>query len=373
MYIKLVTNNFFSAILRALLIALFLFCSLHSFTQLQYNFERINTENGLPTNAIKGLIFDSSSRFLWVATESGIVRYNGHGFQSFGDNEKTAVLNGRIVIFDKTNAGKIYGKLIDERIFTIKGNIPYIEDKAGMLKTEADFLRYKHNITDIVKDSLKIDIDIRDYFVNNNIYTKIDFRLYKYVSSRLQLITLLPNDETGFVLNDHLFFLRKDGVFFEGLDKNGSFNLIQIENLSKELKYDSKNAFSQVKLFQTHPNEPVYLIASNKLYNIEYVNNKLKLNIITNQVPINEFVKYIQIDDKTKIIYIGTDNRGLIVGRPKYFNRILPINAIDGVSSSAYAQVLLKNGDIQINNGQIYKGKIVFYISAILKGLLNTI
>ena len=356
MYIKLVTNNFFSAILRALISVLFLFCSLHSFTQLQYNFERINTENGLPTNAIKGLIFDSSSRFLWVATESGIVRYNSHGFQSFGDNEKTVVLNGRIVFFDKTNAGKIYGKLIDERIFTIKGNIPYIEDKAGMLKTEADFLRYKHNITDIVKDSLKIDIDIRDYFVNNNIYTKIDFRLYKYVSSRLQLITLLPNDETGFVLNDHLFFLRKDGVFFEGLDKNGSFNLIQIENLSKELKYDSKNAFSQVKLFQTHPNEPVYLIASNKLYNIEYVNNKLKLNIITDQVPINEFVKYIQIDDKTKIIYIGTDNRGLIVGRPKYFNRILPINAIDGVSSSAYAQVLLKNGDIQINNGQIYKG-----------------
>ncbi len=199
MCIKLVINQFFSASFRALLIALFLFCSLHSFAQLQYNFERINTKNGLPTNAIKGLIFDSSSRFLWVATESGIVRYSGHGFQSFGDNENTAVLNGRIVIFDKTNIGKIYGKLIDERIFTIKGNIPVIENKSGKLKSEADYFRYKHNIRNISKDSLNIDIDIRDYYLNKNIYTKINFRLYKYVSSHLKYLTILSSDESGFV------------------------------------------------------------------------------------------------------------------------------------------------------------------------------
>ncbi len=108
MCIKLVTNQFFSAIFRASLSVLFLFCSLHSFAQLQYNFERINTENGLPTNAIKGLQFDNKTRFLWAATESGIVRYNGFGFQSFGDNENEAVLNGRIVIFDKTNTGNIW-------------------------------------------------------------------------------------------------------------------------------------------------------------------------------------------------------------------------------------------------------------------------
>lgn len=356
MCIKLVTNQFFSAIFRALLSVLFLFCSLHSFAQLQYNFERINTENGLPTNAIKGLLFDSSTRFLWVATESGIVRYNGHGFQSFGDNENTAVLNGRIVIFDKTNIGKIYGKLIDERIFTIKGNIPVIENKSGKLKSEADYLRYKYNIRNIPKDSLNIDIDIRDYYLNKNIYTKIDFRLYKYVSSHLKFLTMLSSDESGFVLGNHLFFLRKDGVFFEGIDKNGSFRINQIANYSDELKYDSKNTFSQIKIFQSHPKEPAYLLASNQLFKVDLVNDKIQLNLISNQVPINEFVKYVQIDNLTNTIYLGTDNRGLIVGRPKYFNRILPNNAVDGVSSSAYAQVLLKNGDIQINTGQLYKG-----------------
>ena len=167
MYIKLVTSN----LLRTLLSAFLLFCFQLSIAQLSYNFERINTENGLPTNAIKGLLFDANTRFLWVATESGIVRYNGYGFQSFGDNENKALLNGRIVIFDKTNTGKIYGKLIDERIFTIKGNIPVIENKSGKLKSEADYFRYKYNLRNISKDSLNIDIYINDYYLNKNIYT----------------------------------------------------------------------------------------------------------------------------------------------------------------------------------------------------------
>ena len=112
MYTKLVTNNLFHAITRALL-RLFLLLLLigvqkYSYAQLKYNFERITTENGLPTNAIKGLQFDEKHRFLWVATESGIVRYNGHGFQSFGDNNTSAVLNGRIVFFEKANDGKLF-------------------------------------------------------------------------------------------------------------------------------------------------------------------------------------------------------------------------------------------------------------------------
>jgi ligand-binding sensor domain-containing protein len=79
MYIKLATKYF----IRSIILGLFLICFSTTEAQLQYNFERINTDNGLPTNAIKGLQFDEKNRFLWIATESGIVRYNGHDIQSF--------------------------------------------------------------------------------------------------------------------------------------------------------------------------------------------------------------------------------------------------------------------------------------------------
>ena len=126
MYIKLATKLFIRPLHSFNVAILFLFLLIFTTTnvsaQLDYNFERINTENGLPTNAIKGIQFDETTRFLWIATESGIVRYNGHEFQFFGENDNTAALNGRIVFFSKTINGKIFGKLIDERLFTIKNN-----------------------------------------------------------------------------------------------------------------------------------------------------------------------------------------------------------------------------------------------------------
>ena len=141
--------------------------------QLKYSFERINTESGLPTNAIKGLQFDEKTRFLWVATESGIVRYNGHGFQNFADNNTTAALNGRIVFFEKTINGKFFGKLMDERVFSIKENKVVIEEKSKKLSLEADYLSYKYNLTGISRDKINMGIETEDYFVNNKIYTKI--------------------------------------------------------------------------------------------------------------------------------------------------------------------------------------------------------
>ena len=354
MYIKLVTSNLYRSFFRSILSILFLSCAITSFAQLQYNFERINTENGLPTNAIKGLQFDDKTRFLWVATESGIVRYNGHGFQSFGDNEITAVLNGRIVFFDKTTEGKLFGKLMDERVFTIKENRVVIENVVKKLSTEADYLSYKYNLKSIVKDNFSMGIETRDYLVNNTIYTKIDSKLYQYKINQLEFKIALPYEESGFVINDQLFFLRKDGVVYESKTTNNLISLNSIANFGKVLAYDAKNAFTQIKVFQSSPKEPAYLLASNKLFKIGYANHQLQLNLITDQFPTNEFVNYIQIDNITHSIYIGTDNRGLIIGRPKYFKRILPDNAIEGISTSAYAQLQLSNGTIQINSGPIF-------------------
>ena len=109
MYTKLVTRLFLKIFLLGVLVVI---QSVNSLAQLQYNFERINTDNGLPTNAIKGLQFDEKTRFLWVATESGIVRYNGHGFQNFGDNDANAALNGRIVFFVKAIDGTLFGSVV---------------------------------------------------------------------------------------------------------------------------------------------------------------------------------------------------------------------------------------------------------------------
>jgi signal transduction histidine kinase len=362
MYTKLVTNNLFHAITRALL-RLFLLLLLigvqkYSYAQLKYNFERITTENGLPTNAIKGLQFDEKHRFLWVATESGIVRYNGHGFQSFGDNNTSAVLNGRIVFFEKANDGKLFGKLIDERVFIINENNAALDNSIPKIDGEINYLNYKYNLDKQKNTGVFLEIENKDFILDDKIYTKIDQAFYKYEQGKLIPLANFLEEEEPFVLAGKLFFLTNKGAILKSNFSNEKLSTQLQMELGSVYKYNPKNVFSRLRVFQNHPNEPVYLISGTKLFNLSYQNNQILLHLITDQLPVNEFIKYVQIDNVTNTIYIGTDNRGLIVGRPKYFNRVLPINAIDGLSTSAYAQLQLSNGNIQINTGQIFGNSI---------------
>ncbi|MEY3056443.1 MAG: hypothetical protein RLZZ614_988, partial [Bacteroidota bacterium] len=114
-----------------------------SFAQLPYTFERLNTESGLPTNTIKGLQFDEKNRFLWIATESGIVRYNGHNVQSFGDQEEKSILNNRVVYFTKSIDGKLFGMFIDATNFTVKDNYVVVGSTSKKNNSLNDYIVYK--------------------------------------------------------------------------------------------------------------------------------------------------------------------------------------------------------------------------------------
>ncbi len=351
-------------IIFTLLFVIFLFNFLYA--QSNYKFEYINTENGLPTNAIKGLQFDEKNRFLWVATESGILRYNGHGFQNFSDNNISAALNGRIVIFGKTISGELFGKLMDERVFSINENNAIIENPVYLMDDENAYLNYKYNLGKSKKAHKVYPIQLRDIKVGENIYVKYEYALYQYKNNQFITIKDTIEFDNEFVINNNLFIVKKNGILFKAIIEKNNLTLSQPLNIHNISKTDPNNVFGKVKIFQSNPNDPVYLVTGEKLFLLTYINNTIDLKLITDQLPNKEFIKYVQIDHLTNTIFIGTDNRGIIVGRPQYFKRVLPNNAIDGISSSAYAQFQLSNGNIQINSGQIFgeskiKNENVFY------------
>ncbi|MCX6337958.1 MAG: hypothetical protein NT153_11865, partial [Bacteroidetes bacterium] len=111
---------------------------------------------------------------------------------------------------------------------------------------------------------------------------------------------------------------------------------------------------TDVKVFQDLPMDDVFIITDQKLYRISLIDNNFSFELVLDNLPISEYYKFVQFDKITQTIYIGTDNRGVLVCRPKYFNRILPNNTLLNTSTSAYAQVLLKNGNIQVNDGAIF-------------------
>jgi signal transduction histidine kinase len=350
MYIKLVTKLLKGALLGVII---FLSPSLIS-AQSNYTFERINTEKGLPTNAIKGLQFDAKNRFLWVATESGIVRYNGHGFQNFGDDTNNDRLNGRIVFFEKAENGTLFGKLMDESVFKIENNKVFIDDKIPKISWQHQFIAYKYDLPPIKLTGKTSLTDYFDFKIGNKIYFITDNRIKRFENGQLDTLVTFKNEEQGFKLNQRWFLINNKGAIQE-VKHDVNYNLlitdfnknlfdVQIENIKK----------GNIKIFQNHPTEPAFLILDTKLFQLEWVNQQIIPRLITDNIPVNEIIKYVQMDAVTKTFYLGTDNRGILVAHPQYFNRVLPKSQIEEVSASSYAQVELKNGNIQINSGQVF-------------------
>ena len=347
MRIKLVIKS-------SLFTLLLLLIGAYSFSQLPYTFERLNTETGLPTNTIKGLQFDEKHRFLWIATESGIVRYNGHNVQSFGDQDEKSILNNRVVYFTKAENGTLFGKFIDATSFKISLNDVIVGKTSLKNNILNEYIDDKYNVK-----LGKLNADIystlfKTYKINNEILSINDGYLVRFKSKKVDTLCTLDKNAQGFQMGDRLYIIDEKNILSEVLLNN-------ITNASskvfiKKVYYSDKfiKIDKDVKVFQDLPIDDVFIITGQKLYRISLIGNNFSFELVLNNLPISEFYKFFQFDKITKTIYIGTDNRGVLVCRPKYFNRILPNSTLLNTSTSAYAQVLLKNGNIQVNDGPIF-------------------
>lgn len=344
-----------------------------SFSQLPYTFERLNTESGLPTNTIKGLQFDEKHRFLWIATESGIVRYNGHNIQSFGDQEEKSILNNRVVYFTISNNGSLFGKFVDATSFSIKENDVIIGKKSAKNNSLIDFIYSKYGLNLNTINTEIYSSNFRTNKFGNDIIAFDDGYLISINNYKLDTLTQLNKNIHEFQIGNRLYFINEKNKLSEIIinKTSNASSKIQIKKISQIDKV--LNNTGDVNIFQDRPMDDVYLIIGDKLYRIILKGNDFNFELLLNNLPTNEYYKFVQFDKTTQTIYIGTDNRGVLVCRPKYFKRVLPNNMLLNTSTSAYAQVVLKNGTIQVNDGPVFgSSKIVAPIIFDKKSETNT-
>lgn len=99
--------------------------SLYAREQEDWTLTNFNNENGLPQNSVKFVEMDKDG-YLWMVTESGIVRYDGKSFRLF-DNSNSLLTRNRYSWLGKNSDGNIY--CIDD-----KGNIAYYNNKSRFSK-----------------------------------------------------------------------------------------------------------------------------------------------------------------------------------------------------------------------------------------------
>lgn len=108
-----------------LMIACMLPVGLHANEHERWTVTHYNNENGLPQNSVKFAEMDNDG-YLWLATESGIVRYDGQRFRVF-DNSNSALTRNRYLQLGKDDEGRIY--CVDDY-----QNISWYNNKTGFTR-----------------------------------------------------------------------------------------------------------------------------------------------------------------------------------------------------------------------------------------------
>lgn len=108
----------------------------HAAARLQeedYYIQHFTDENGLPQNSIKGMEMDANG-YLWMATEMGMVRYDGTRFRSFNEANTPVMKGDRILMMGKAGDSSLYFITPDKKYFRLEGSPPVISERNNRIE-----------------------------------------------------------------------------------------------------------------------------------------------------------------------------------------------------------------------------------------------
>lgn len=85
-----------------------------------YAIQHFTDENGLPQNSINDLLFDKNGN-LWLATQVGLVRFNGSSFNRYYPDDKPE-MESNIIYLATNDQGGIYFQTDDHSLYRYAGN-----------------------------------------------------------------------------------------------------------------------------------------------------------------------------------------------------------------------------------------------------------
>ncbi len=324
-----------------------------------YRIQRFNTENGLPSNGIKGLQWDEETGFLWIATEAGIVRYNGMEFKIYGKEDEPQVGNERILFMVKNNAGRIYTADNRGNLFYVEKNkLRFLENRKIDVKPGNNFISL--SVSDKLYNS-RIDYQEKVFapqfnqtFSTNDTAAFVLYlgRLYYYTQTVLAPVHAFKNEmefDYGFQCGDNIFLVDALKNIFHFDPVTRRIDKIQF---AENTGLSARDVQQGYLIWESGMSNPVILFGQ-KAWSLSYIDGKLAVSPICDNIPDDVMIRYAQYDEKRKILFIGTDSKGIIIIEPKRVHSVKAPNLPPTQRRSYYSQVELDDGSILTSEGHI--------------------
>ncbi|KAA0992047.1 sensor histidine kinase [Dyadobacter aurulentus] len=322
----------------------------------EYFATNFTADNGLPQNSIRKIAVDYLG-FVWLATEGGLVRYDGSNFKVY--NRAALDLDSDRIPTFKRNPAKddFYAIAEGGKLIKIDGGNASEETSYSTVRSldRTTLLPIQKQTGDqfVIPDMIpakKVNYQIiqgkgTNYYMYRN--EKILFCRADSVRQTLRfpgkmsfdVPPLRWNEERssaffGKALNVYNF-MDIDGSLFYHIGGHGSYLLYLnpsseqgISKIRLTGEIESNPAFinrsANVSIIHNQFNNQTFAFLNDHLYQISFRNNLLDTRLLMKGIDLNEdHVSAVYYQEKDEIIFLGSITKGLFVYTPKYFKTFL--------------------------------------------------
>lgn len=310
--------------------------------------------NGLPQNSVIDL-FRDSSQYLWITTEDGLLRFDGHTFQINNISNTPFIKNDRFRWIYPNINGQILAAPADGRLVEIRNNKVYPYFTEGRYKRIQGVLPERENL-------IKLMTADPEYFQRKNDIPAFPIQLVSieketYVlgyTAIYKLEGLTKTDTIAFsdepILS--IFNIRNQGYAL------GAKHLYRIDPLLHKLVQVTSDKplpiGAHTEVFYQPITQNTCILNNHRLYILNTDKGKpehIKVSFlldISNEVagPIGN----ISVDENSGIVAIGSLTNGLYLFKPKPFTTKSYVAASEPINGS-YAIVAINDSTILTANG----------------------
>ena len=318
--------------------------------------QQYTTENGLPSNLIRGIQLDEQTNFLWIITEGGLVRFNGVDFKSYNKEKISPMAPEKAIYAVKNNAGNIFISDGSGNIFGIKKNKPELYKPAWLnssfinyhfISVSDSFFASRIKLPPVFPAPFEKIICLSDtsclILFENTIYRySLSFKKPEPVSGQ--------NINAIFKINDACFIIDNNKQIY--LLNTVNFGLSPVSfNTEENDLLNLNTGFSQL-YWQTGMTKPV-IIKANKAWSLNYSGNSISTSLITGAVPTDANISTVEYTEKSRMLFIGTASKGVIIINQDLVQSKKRKNANPKNKNAYFSQIALNNGNILTNEGDI--------------------
>ncbi len=284
-----------------------------------YFIQHLAQSEGLPQNSINKLAFTNEG-FLWLATEDGLVRFDGVNFKINNIFNNTYIKNDRfksIIIDTKDNllAFNANGDrfLINENriekvnanasLYTVNGIFPNnLLLQNNLLANNPLHLATVPTHTLTINDSLMIVTKYHSiYLINKNRFVDSVPFIHHQIAS-------------FFTWNKNSYLFSQTGIIYKIEINKGRLNLIKVTNFKGIVNAPYQVFFKRKK--------EVYVWHNKTIYCLKYQNNKFILKPLYKNFITNEIITDVDLEKHKNILAIGTLTNGIYLLKPNYFSYV---------------------------------------------------